>query len=261
MISDWREDYNWRRPHSSLGMKARPCSPPIGSPSSYRPPPDRPDHPARRHAGGAAASAPRPPPLPRAALLPAARAGGARRAGQIPNAGRTTGRPRSSGATTSCVGVKAPRAPHPSARRRPTATTRPKWISRLLHISFAARCRWQPLSVAQLIERYAERWPTEVTYEEGTEELAGVGEARNRARKSPSSGPSPSSSCAMTLTFIWYALSGHHPADVDEHRQRSPWCPTKTTPSFADMLAKLRRVIIAGQFHPGRGCAPPSPRK
>ena len=22
VISDWREDYNWRRPHSSLGMKA-----------------------------------------------------------------------------------------------------------------------------------------------------------------------------------------------------------------------------------------------
>ena len=22
MIRDWQEDYNWRRPHSSLGMKA-----------------------------------------------------------------------------------------------------------------------------------------------------------------------------------------------------------------------------------------------
>ncbi len=60
----------------------------------------------------------------------------------------------------------------------------------------------------------------------------------------------------MTLTITWYALHGHHPGDVAEHRQRSPWYLTKTTPSFADMLAKLRRVIIATQFHPGQARAP-----
>jgi hypothetical protein len=109
-------------------------------------------------------------------------------------------------------------------------------------------------SAAQLIERYAERWPTEVTYEEG-KELAGVGDARNRTRKAVER-TVPFQFLCMTLTIIWYALSGHHPTDVEEHRQRSPWYLTKTTPSFADMLAKLRRVIIAAQFHPGRGCAP-----
>lgn len=107
---------------------------------------------------------------------------------------------------------------------------------------------------ADLIERYSERWPTEVAYEEG-KELAGVGEARNRAEQAVQR-TVPFQFLCMTLTFIWYALSGHHPADVDEHRQRSPWYLTKTTPSFADMLAKLRRVIIAAQFHPGRGCDP-----
>jgi hypothetical protein len=61
---------------------------------------------------------------------------------------------------------------------------------------------------------------------------------------------------AMTLPIIWYSLSGHDPDDVEEHRQHSPWYLTKTTPSFADMLAKLRRVIIACQSHPGRGCTP-----
>ena len=35
---------------------------------------------------------------------------------------------------------------------------------------------------AQLIERYADRWPTEVTYQEGKEHF-GVGEARNRAEQ------------------------------------------------------------------------------
>ena len=113
-------------------------------------------------------------------------------------------------------------------------------------------------SAAQLIERYAERWPTEVAYEEG-KELAGVGQARNRAEKAVQR-TVPFQFLAMSLTIIWYALSGHHPDDVKERRERHPWYLTKTTPSFADMLAKLRRVIIASQFHPERGCAP-TPRE
>ena len=107
---------------------------------------------------------------------------------------------------------------------------------------------------AQLIERYAERWATEVAYEEGKEHF-GVGDARNRSPKAVQR-TVPFQFLAMTLTIIWYALHGHHPSDVEEHRQRSPWYLTKTTPSFTDMLAKLRRVIIASQFHPGRGCTP-----
>jgi hypothetical protein len=109
-------------------------------------------------------------------------------------------------------------------------------------------------SAAQLIERYSERWPTEVAYEEG-KELAGVGDARNRAEKAVQR-TVPFQFLTMSLTIIWYALSGHHPDDINERRQRHPWYLTKTTPSFADMLAKLRRVIIARQFHPGRGSAP-----
>jgi len=60
----------------------------------------------------------------------------------------------------------------------------------------------------------------------------------------------------MTLAIIWYATSGHHPDVVAEHRARAPWYTTKATPSFADMLAKLRRVIIAAQYHPGQGRTP-----
>jgi hypothetical protein len=67
---------------------------------------------------------------------------------------------------------------------------------------------------------------------------------------------SPSSFLAMTLTILWYALHGHHRDDVKEHRQRSPWYLTRSAPSFADMLAKLRRVIIPTQFHPGQARAP-----
>ena len=113
-------------------------------------------------------------------------------------------------------------------------------------------------SAAELIERYADRWPTEVAYEEG-KEIFGVGDARNRSPKAVQR-TVPFQFLAMTLTILWYALSGHDPSDVAEHRQRSPWYLTKTTPSFTDMLAKLRRVIIAYQFHPGQG-RQPTPRE
>jgi hypothetical protein len=105
-------------------------------------------------------------------------------------------------------------------------------------------------SAAQLIERYAQRWPTEVAYEEG-KELFGVGEARNRSEQAVLR-TVPFQFLCMTLTIIWYALSGHHPGDVDQHRALRPWYLTKLAPSFQDMHAKLRRVIIACQFHPGR---------
>jgi hypothetical protein len=113
-------------------------------------------------------------------------------------------------------------------------------------------------SAAQLICRYSDRWPIEVAYEEG-KELFGIGDARNRTEKAVRR-TVPFQFLAMTLTITWYALHGHHPGDVKERRQRSPWYLTKTTPSFIDMLAKLRRVIIASQFHPGRGSAP-TPRE
>ncbi len=113
-------------------------------------------------------------------------------------------------------------------------------------------------TAGQIVERYGDRWPIEVAFEEG-KELFGVGHARNRTKKAVER-TVPLQFLAMTLTIIWYALYGHHPADVEEHRQRAPWYLTKTTPSFADMLAKLRRVIIAAQFHPGQGRTP-TPRE
>jgi hypothetical protein len=111
-------------------------------------------------------------------------------------------------------------------------------------------------TASQIVERYSDRWPIEVAFEDG-KELFGVGDARNRTRNAVER-TVPFQFLAMTLTIIWYALSGHHPDDVAEHRERAPWYLTKKTPSFADMLAKLRRTIIAAQFHPGRGRTPTS---
>jgi hypothetical protein len=38
------------------------------------------------------------------------------------------------------------------------------------------------------------------------------------------------------------------PDDVDAARQLAPWYRTKTQPSVPDMLAELRRVVIAAQL-------------
>jgi hypothetical protein len=102
---------------------------------------------------------------------------------------------------------------------------------------------------AQTIERYADRWPIEVCFQQA-KQLFGVGDARNRTINAVER-TVPFQFLAMSLTIAWYALHGHHPDVVSEHRQRAPWYQTKTTPSFADMLAKLRRVILAAQYHPG----------
>ncbi len=109
-------------------------------------------------------------------------------------------------------------------------------------------------TAAQIVERYADRWPIEVAFEEG-KEIFGVGHARNRTRKAVDR-TVPFQFLAMNLTILWYAASGHHPDVVAEHRARAPWYLTKTTPSFADMLVTLRRVIIAAQYHPGQGLTP-----
>lgn len=111
---------------------------------------------------------------------------------------------------------------------------------------------------AQTIERYADRWPIEVCFQQA-KQLFGVGDARNRTINAVER-TVPFQLLAMSLTIAWYALHGHHPDIVSEHHQRAPWYRTKTTPSFADMLAKLRRVILAAQYHPGTH-RQPTPRE
>jgi hypothetical protein len=107
---------------------------------------------------------------------------------------------------------------------------------------------------AQIVERYADRWAIEVCFEEAKHQ-AGVGDAQNRTEKAVKR-TLPFQFLAMSITIIWYALHGHHPDDVTERRALAPWYLSKTNPSFADMLAKLRRTIIADQYSPGRLRAP-----
>ncbi|MFJ3235706.1 transposase [Streptomyces sp. NPDC086787] len=99
-----------------------------------------------------------------------------------------------------------------------------------------------------LITRYAWRWSIEVTFAEARD-LLGVGQARSRTQRAVER-TVPFGLYCYTITVVWYALHGHHPADAAEHRERAPWYTTKAEPSLSDMVAKLRRVIIAARFLP-----------
>jgi hypothetical protein len=47
------------------------------------------------------------------------------------------------------------------------------------------------------------------------------------------------------LVVLWYFEFGDYEKDVDRARQWAPWYRHKNEPSFGDMLASLRRHIIA----------------
>jgi hypothetical protein len=63
-----------------------------------------------------------------------------------------------------------------------------------------------------------------------------------------SSEPVPLGLICFSIVTLWYALHGHAPDDVANHRTRARWYTTKTEPSYDDMTIKLRRVIIAARF-------------
>lgn len=102
--------------------------------------------------------------------------------------------------------------------------------------------------VEHIIGRYAARWAIEVTFGDA-KHVTGVGQARNRVRDAVER-TVPFGLCVHSLVIIWYTTTGHHPNDVADRRQTAPWYRTKTCPSYQDMLAKLRRTIIAARFRP-----------
>jgi len=55
----------------------------------------------------------------------------------------------------------------------------------------------------------------------------------------------------MSLAICWYARHGQPARDLAAHRARAPWYCTKRTVSVADMLAALRRCLLAVQYPQG----------
>jgi hypothetical protein len=89
---------------------------------------------------------------------------------------------------------------------------------------------------------------------EDARQITGVGEARNRVKNAVER-TVPFGLLCQSLTICWYALCGQADKDVERHRDRSPWYRQTRFPSYQDMLARLRRTIIAAQYLPvtGRG--------
>jgi hypothetical protein len=100
-------------------------------------------------------------------------------------------------------------------------------------------------SSAGLIARYDSRWTIETAHQEA--KAHGVGEARNRVEKAVKR-TVPFGFLTQTITIAWYAIHGDPQTDLDERRRTAPWYRQKTTISYADMLAALRRELIRHEF-------------
>jgi hypothetical protein len=97
-----------------------------------------------------------------------------------------------------------------------------------------------------IVARYAHRWPIEVAIA-GGKQLLGIGQARNRLQLAVER-TVPLGFCVYSLVIVWYALHGYHQDDLKSRRAQQPWYPQKDEPSFEDMLAKLRRTLIAARI-------------
>jgi hypothetical protein len=98
---------------------------------------------------------------------------------------------------------------------------------------------------AELIVRYDSRWTIETAHQEA--KAHGVGEARNRVQRAVQR-TVPFGFLTQTLTITWYAVHGNPEADLQARRRASPWYRQKTTVSYSDMLAALRRELIRHEF-------------
>ena len=99
---------------------------------------------------------------------------------------------------------------------------------------------------AAIAERYSWRWPIEPSNATG-KQILGVGDARNRVEKAVER-TVPFGFLIQSLLICWYARSAYDPADIDRRRQQCPWYLTKTEPSPADMLDRLRREFLKARF-------------
>ena len=102
------------------------------------------------------------------------------------------------------------------------------------------------LACAAYVARYAVRWSIEPSNATGKQQM-GVGQARNRLPKAVQR-TVPFGMLVQSMVIVWYALHGYHPDDVTDRRQAEPWYDAKTEPSFADMILKLRKTLIAARF-------------
>jgi len=99
---------------------------------------------------------------------------------------------------------------------------------------------------AAIAERYSWRWAIEPSNATG-KQILGVGDACNRVEKAVER-TVPFGFLIQSLLICGYARCAHDPADIARRRRLCPWYRTKTEPSPADMLARLRRDFLKTRF-------------
>jgi hypothetical protein len=110
---------------------------------------------------------------------------------------------------------------------------------------------------AELIARYDSRWTIETAHQEA--KAHGVGQARNRVKRAVER-TVPFGFLTQTITIAWYALHGDPQADLDARRRAAPWYRQKTTISYSDMLATLRRELIRHEYRAQAPCTTTTPK-
>jgi len=97
------------------------------------------------------------------------------------------------------------------------------------------------------VERYSWRWPIEPSNAAG-KQIMGVGDACNRVARAVER-TVPFGFLVQSLLILWYATTGYDTTDIDNRRRLCPWYLTKTEPSTADMLAKLRGEFLTTRIN------------
>jgi DDE superfamily endonuclease len=97
-----------------------------------------------------------------------------------------------------------------------------------------------------IVARYAHRWPIETAIAAG-KQLLGIGQARNRLQRAVER-TVPFGFVVYSLVIVWYTLHGHHRDDLTARRDAQPWYRHKDDIAFEDILAKLRRTLIAARI-------------
>jgi hypothetical protein len=100
-------------------------------------------------------------------------------------------------------------------------------------------------TAAALIVRYDSRWTIETCHQEA--KAHGVGDARNRVQKAVER-TVPFGFLTQTITIAWYQLHGNPEADLSARLRTAPWYRQKSTVSYTDMLAALRRELIRHEY-------------
>jgi hypothetical protein len=105
--------------------------------------------------------------------------------------------------------------------------------------AFYSTC-WQATAI-EILSWYAWRWSIEVAFHDSKQSL-GFEEPQGWTRHAVER-TAPMAMLLYSLIVLWFVREGHR----DYRSLERPWYTTKSQPSFADMLATLRRVSLREQ--------------